>query len=174
LYQQRADAAVIREHFVRAAEYWLEYVAGREKPKAHASRSPYEYEKAMAVAVCFAPRNIRKAYADIEEWQYRHPRHVQNDAFVAYLEIAKTFVAGRSLDKSRLKRLKESCAADTASKEDRQFVLPKAQGLLAAEGTDQSRWNRAIANLVVAHKEEALHGEYRLLPEGFIAFPALM
>lgn len=174
LYQQEGDVAEIREHLARASVFFLQALTMRGTPGPTTRRNPYEFEKALALLVCFGDAGQRGRVAEIREEQYRVPPRPEQNAFAAYLDATKQFVASGTIDEQELDGVEQRCLTDTASKDERLSLLPKVRTLRAVVQSDEAGWNAALDNIIAAHEKEALHGEYTLLPDGLICLPAMM
>jgi hypothetical protein len=173
LYQQQEDPHEIRVHLARAADFTLRKHACRPEPAPNTSRSPWFFKKAAELVICWGDVEKRRALATIHPWQYRNPPHPEHDGLAEYLELLVRFLAEQRLDVEMCFRLEERLASNTASKDDRQLLLPFARGLHEAMEGSSSRWNDAIAEIVKAHEIEAKKGEYKRSANGFMCLPGL-
>jgi hypothetical protein len=173
LYALEADEAEIRSCFTTAAQYLSLALAGR-KQDSDADRSPYEAEQFVNVIVCFGNEADCRGIAALQPRQYRNPQHKQHEALAQYLATLLPQLGGGEPSAPALRAVLARCEARTASKEDRLFLAPSVRGLLAVVEEDESAWNLALAQLTAAHAEEARTGDFRLLPDGFVCFRALM
>jgi hypothetical protein len=174
LYQQERPPEEIRTHLKRAGAAFLRAIEVRPMPKGNDYRSPWEFEKAVNLIVCFCDRELRVKASQISSWQYRYPPHPEHDAFARYLEALKKYLGGNELDDEELAQVITHCLSDAASKEDRQFLLPKSEGLKAVARQQPINSERAISELVKAHETEAQRGEYKRSRDGLMSLPALM
>jgi hypothetical protein len=174
LYQLEAQKEEIVSHLRSAAEYYVKFIPILPEPKESESRFVGEFEKAIDLVVCFGGKNLRRELAGIERWQYNFPEYDEYRIRADYLEVEKRFVGEGVLDEAELQRLEDHCSSDKASTEERKFVLPRIEGIKAIVRGDQVALNRAITDLIEAHKWEALRGEYRLMYEGLICLPGMM
>jgi|GEM_PF-5965447 len=174
LYQQERPPAEIRTHLKRAGEAFLRSIEVRPMPKGTEYRSPWEFEKAVNLIVCFYNEELRVKASQIPPWKYRHPPHPEHDAYARYLEALKKYIGGNELDDEELAQVITHCLSDAASKEDRMFLLPKSEGLKAVARQQPNNSERAIGDVVKAHETEAQRGEYRRSRDGLMSLPALM
>jgi len=174
LYQQEAQKEEIIPRMRNAADYYVRFFPIRPEPKELETRFVGEFEKAIELVVCFGEKGLRRKLAGIERWQYNFPEYDDYRIRADYLGVEKRFVGEGVLDEAELQRLEDYCSSDRASKEERKFVLPKIQGINAIVSGDQAALNKAITDLIEAHKWEALRGEYRLMCEGLICLPGMM
>lgn len=173
-YQQEAQKGEIVSHLGSAGKYYVKFLSMRDEPRELLSRFVGDFEKTVDLVVCFGERELRRELAGIERWQYYFP---EDDAYrtrADYLEVEKRFVAEGVLNEAELRRLEEFCTSDKAPKEEKEFLLPKMRGLKALVNGDKAALNRAITDLIEAHKLEALGGEYRLMCDGLICLPGMM
>jgi Immunity protein 49 len=173
LYQQEAPKEEIISYLRSAAEYYVRFFPIQPEPIELEHRFVGEFEKAIDLVVCFGEKNLRRELSGIERWQYNVPEYDAYRIRADYLGVEKRFVGEGVLDEAELQRLEEFCSSDTASKEERKFVLPKIEGIKAVVSGDQAALNRAITDLIEAHKWEALRGEYRQMYEGLICLPGM-
>ncbi|WP_134496553.1 Imm49 family immunity protein [Microvirga pakistanensis] len=173
-YQQEGSPAEVRAALAKAGQYFLEGIHGRQPPNATDSRNPYEFEKAISLVVCFCDTSFRKSLGSFREDKYRYPPHLETQLFGEYLVELIKFLSRGTLDAEVLASVIKRAKADSASRDDHVFTLAKARGLQALQAGNVSEWERAVVELVDAHRDEALKGEYKLLADGFIALPALM
>jgi Immunity protein 49 len=173
LYQQEAQKEEIVWRLRSAAEYYVRFLSMRDEPKELEHRFVGEFEKAIDLVVCFGEKGLRRELAGIERWQYNFPEYDEHRIRADYSGVEKRFVGEGVLDEAELQRLEDYCSSDRASKEERKFVLPKIRGIKAIVSGDQASLNRAITDLIEAHKWEALRGEYRLMDEGLICLPGM-
>jgi immunity protein 49 of polymorphic toxin system len=174
LYQQEAAKEEIVSHLRSAAEFYVAFLSKRAEPKEMETRFVGDFEKAIDLVVCFGKRELRGELAGIQRWQYNSPEHKEYRTRADFLEVEKRYIAEGVWDGDESERLENHCSSDQASKEERNFLLPRIRGIKAIAGSDQSGLQKAITDLVEAHKSEALRGEYRLMYEGLICLPALM
>lgn len=176
LYQQEAQKEEIISHLRSAAEYYVEFISARGEPEVvgEAPRFVGDFEKTVELVVCFGEKGLRRKLAGIERWQYYFPEDDEYRTRAYYLEVEKRFVAEGVLNEAELQRLEEFCSSDKASYEEKEFLLPKIRGLKALVNGDEAALNRAITDLIEAHKWEALQEAYRLMCDGLICLPGMM
>ncbi len=176
LYQQEAQKEEVISHLRSAAEYYFKFISARGGPEmiGEAPRFVGDFEKAVELVVCFGEKGLRRELAGIERWQYYFPEDDEYRTRADYLEVEKRFVAEGVLNEAELLRLEEICSSDQAPKEEKEFLLPKIKGIKAIVKGDEAALNKAIADLLEAHKREALDGVYRLMCDGLICLPGIM
>jgi len=174
LYQQKEPREEIISHLRSAAEYYIKFLSTRGEPEELLSRFVGNFEKTIELASCFVEKGLRRKLAGIERWQYYFPECDEYRTRADYLEVEKRFVANGVFDEAEFQRLEDYCSSDRASKEEREFLLPKIKGVKAIVSGDKDALNRAIENLLEAHKLEALQGVYRLMCDGLICLPGMM
>ena len=131
MYQQEKAHEEIRPHLARAGEFLARLHATRPEPTEGEDRLPWYFEKTVGLVVCFCGAEERKLVANCQPWQYRHPVEPEDDIATGYMECLQLFLKGAHPSHEQWAKLLEQCRSDTASKEDRQFVLPCVLALQA-------------------------------------------
>ncbi|XXT18669.1 Imm49 family immunity protein [Sorangium sp. So ce429] len=173
MYQQERDQRDIRAHLAKAADFLIREHAVRPPPAPNTSRSPWYFKQAIELGICWGDVEKRKALTSIQPWQYRNPPHTEHDGLVEYLQLLLRFVTEQRVEPASCQPVELRFTSDTASKEEREELLPGARGLRGVAERAEDLWNEAIADLVKAHEVEAKKGEYKRSEEGFMCLPGL-
>jgi len=173
LYQQDGDVPEIRRYLGLAGK---ELFALLSIKRQNAVLSPLEFEKALALAVCFCPPSVSESAATIPmENFFGDPNALAFYAVLArYLAILRDFLGAREVNGEAVKKLEAECARANASRYDALVNLAKLKALEAVAGHDSEVFNEAIATLVEDHENEATRGENQRSSRGFVCLPALM
>lgn len=169
-----ADEAQTLRHFRLAATHLARALAKRAPPHESEHRGPHESELFLNVIGAFGDSEAWRLCAALLPQQLRWPEHAQHQAHGRYLGLLVRHFAGNEPDDTDLRAVLSSCESPRASREDRRFLRPSAQGLDAVEQQDDTAVKLALAQLVAAHAQEALAGDLRLQFEGLACLRALM
>ncbi|QRK09609.1 immunity 49 family protein [Archangium violaceum] len=173
LYQQEKDPKQIREHLTLAGRNLLKMHAVRQKPAPSESRILWVFEKTLSLVICFCGPAEREELLRLQPWQFRNPVEPSDDAYAGYLEQVRLYLRKSAVDPAAIEELIAKCSSDTASKDDRQSVLPEVQALRAVATQDTKLLDESLAEVVKAHEVQAKRGELKLRSEGFICLPAM-
>jgi hypothetical protein len=174
LYALEADEDEVRSYLGMAAAHLAPALALRERPEPDEHRSPWQGEQWIDVVACWGDGPAVEAVVGLRPWQYRSPVRAEHDALALYLDVLRKYLGGSPIDEAALAGVVRACAAGSATKEDRLFLRPAADGLLALSAGDADGWNYALAQILSAHGREAHEGDLRLLPDGCLSFRALL
>jgi hypothetical protein len=181
LYQQEGDAPEIR-HFLALAGKELFALLSLDGDDA--ALSPLEFEKALALAVCFCPHSVYENAANVAMTKFS-PDTTNMQAYFAKplaffdllardLDVLREFVAAGRRNEAAWNQVEAECLRDDASHYDTQLTLAKLRCLKAVDERNAGVLNEAIAILVEDHENEAKRGEIQQSVLGFVCLPALM
>jgi hypothetical protein len=173
LYQQESDGTEIRKYLAAAGNELLAVLSVDDE---RAALSPLEFEKALALAVCFgAPGQYGQAGSIPIKRFYADPASLSFFALMArYLDVLRGFLTSGKLDGDALSKVEAECLKSNAPKFDAQVTLAKVRALKAVNGGDAALLNESIATLVEDHENEAKRGENQKSTRGFVCLPGLM
>ena len=166
-------SSAIREDFQEAASLLSLALAFRSAPEPDEQRNPYEAEGFLGAIGCFGESSDRERVGNLREEQLRNPIRPEHAAISRFIGQLADCVAGRPPEREELLAVIEDCGRVRASRDDRTSLLPAARGFLSVAARDADDWNYALAQILVAHRREAMHGEWKYLPSGLISFRAL-
>jgi hypothetical protein len=173
-YSEGGDPDELAALFAGAASDFALSLSLRPPPDESSSRSPWQAESYLCLIACFGDDEAAAQAASLEPWQYRFPARPETEDLARYLSHLCGAIDGADFDPVLLASIAAAAGVPNADRENRLFLAPAASGLIAIHSGDERAWNAAIAKLVAAHKEDALRGQLRLLPQGMIAMTALM
>jgi hypothetical protein len=173
MYQQESGAAEVRGNLALAGKELLAVLALTQED---AVLSPLEFEKALALAVCFCPSGV---YENVDRFPLRkffvNPESLSFFAVLAqYLDVLRKFLQTQKLDRDAWKKVEAECQRPNAARYDAQLTMAKLNALKSVDAADAALLNQSIATLVEDHEHEAHHGENQRSTRGFLCFPALM
>ena len=173
LYQQEGDRAEIRRSFGIAGAQLISILSMSEP---NAALSPLEFEKALALAVCFSPRSIDENVSAVPVSKFfADPKALSlYEVLAHYLDIARRFVTSGQLDRPDWGRVEAECTRSNAGRYDAVVNLAKLRALEAVDSRNAALLNDSIGTLVEDHENEALRGENQRSTRGFVCLPALM
>jgi Immunity protein 49 len=173
LYQQEDSAAEIQRSFALAGSQLFSVLSlSQEK----AVLSPLEFEKALALAVCFCPHSVYESVDKIPmEKFFADPKSLEFFAVLArYLDVLSDFIGTGKLNQAAWRRVEAECTRSNAPRYDAQVNLAKLKALRAVDQGDEALLNDAIRTLIEDHENEAKRGENQRSSRGFICLPALL
>jgi len=173
MYQQERNPAEIRDSLALAGKELLAVLA---LPQDQAVLSPLEFEKALALAVCFCPPSVDQ---NVDQFPLKkffvNPESQKFFAILAqYLDVLRKFLPSRKLDQAEWEKVEAQCRQSTAARFDAEVTLAKLTALKAVDAGDGTMLNQGVATLVEDHENEAKHGENQRSSRAFICLPALM
>lgn len=168
------DGASIVRYFAQSAGHLAAALARRAAPDEGEHRGPYEAELFLNVVGAFGDDNAWQLCARLRPEQLRWPAHAAHATQAMYLAQLQRVLGGELLDPAAVRQIEQHCASVQANREDRRFVQPALAGLAALERHDERAWNLALAQLVEAHAQEAMDGDFQAQPEGLVCMRALM
>lgn len=163
-----------RPHFTLAATHLARALAKRAPPGEDEHRSPDESELFLNVIGAFGDREAWLLCTSLMPHQLRWPEQPRHQAQGTYLGMLVQHFAGQTLDDQALHAVLSGCDSPKASREDRRFLRPSANGLDAVAHQDDTAVKLALAQLVTAHAQDALAGDLSLRFEGLACLRALM
>lgn len=173
-YALEREADEVHTYLCDAAEHLTQSLVLLAPPELDTHRNPWKAEQILDLVACFGSAQNRAAIAALRADQLRHPVRPEHDALARYLDVLRAHIAGARLDTAALSAVVLSCESPHATKEDRLFLQPGAQGLTALEAHDTASWNHALAQILTSHGQEARDGDLALLSDGFVCLRALM
>jgi hypothetical protein len=173
-YQQERENKTIREYLALAGHYLTEKSAYPSEP----ATVPTEFEKALALAVCFGTKeDVAKALSVSNDYIFTPTddemrRHYQLS--MDYLHFVRAYLSSSTVDLNKVEAAIKSCKEANAWKLDAVQTHAKLTAIAAIVKSDAAKWNSALSILVAEHKEESIRGGYQRLNLAFIALPALL
>ena len=140
-----------------------------------------DFDDLLNLAICFGTAEQRQEVARIDkrchwsDWRLpdQKPEDSPDAAMVTYMEILKRYAAGEALDQEGCRLCLHFCESPKAPKRAVVEVRPRLEALIALDRGDAATWNAHLARVIAPHKNEALRGEFKLLPQAFICLSAL-
>src|SRR5262245_37128012 len=173
LYQQEGDVSEIRRSLATAGKELFAVLALDQE---NAVLTSLEFERALALAVCFWPH---PPYADVAGLPMtKFFPDAESLAFYAvlarYLDLLRRFLNSGQLENDAWDKVAAECTRGNASRYDAQVTRAKLNALKALATGDGALLNGSIATLIDDHENEAKRGENQRSSRGFVCLPALM
>ena len=174
-YQQGREPKKTVDGLALASHYLMEEVA---LPPSQAGRRPSEFERTLALTVCFgSPEDIAKGLSVSDDLIFTP---VNDEALrlyrlsLKYVNLIRQFLSSGSVDLELIAKAQDECQAANSWKSDAIETRAKLRALQAVVQSESALWNESLDILVREHLEESMHGDFQKLNLAFICLPALL
>ena len=139
-----------------------------------AGPDPWAAQDFLAVVGAFGNAEDRRTVRGLDPARHGEPERAGQALICRFLGCLAQNIGGARLDREVLREVLRGCAAEAASRAERQELMPLVRGILAAEAKDARTWNLTLAELTAAHAAEAKWGDHRWRATGLASLSGVM